>query len=147
MKKKIKERRIEVMEERRQKLAKQSENRERRKEQLDLELQEYGGLWRTQDEMKTNIDVLTAGKKKEALMTQVKYRKFVLGIRPSEKPLLQLQHGKEKFTVEQLEENLETVIQGVTESACVLKQVTIKERDEREEELSAAIERKSKKRK
>ena len=108
MKKKIKERRIEVMEERRQKLAKQSENREKRKEQLDLQLQEYGGLWRTQDEMKTNIDVLTAGKKKDALITQIKYRKFVLGSRPSEKSLLQLQHGKEKFTVEQLEENLES---------------------------------------
>ena len=144
MKKKIKERRIEVMEERRQKLAKQSE---KRKEQLDLQLQEYGGLWRTKDEMKTNIDVLTAGKKKDALITQIKYSKFVLGSRPSEKSLLQLQHGKEKFTVEQLEENLETVIQGVTESTCVPKQVTVKERDEREEELSAAIERKSKKRK
>ena len=115
MKKKIKERRIEVMEERRQKLAKQSENREKRKEQLDLQLQEYGGLWRTQDEMKTNIDVLTAGKKKDALMTQIRYHKFVFGSKPSEKSLLQLQHGKEKFTVEQLEENLETVIQGVTE--------------------------------
>ena len=108
MKKKIKERRIEVMEERRQKLAKQSENRENRKEQLDLQLQEYGGLWRTQDEMKTNIDVLTAGKKKDALITQIKYCKFVLGSRPSEKSLLQLQHGKEEFTVEQLEENLES---------------------------------------
>ena len=47
MKKKIKERRIEVMEERRQKLAKQSENKEKRKGQLDLRLQECGGLWRT----------------------------------------------------------------------------------------------------
>ena len=97
--------------------------------------------------MKTNLDVLTAGKKKDALIMQIKYHKFVLGNRPSEKSLLQLQHGKEKVTVEQLEENLETVIQGVTESTRVPKQVAIKERDEREEELSAAIERKSKKRK
>ena len=83
--------------------------------------------------MKTNLDVLTAGKKKDALIMQIKYRKFVLGSRQSEKSLLQLQHGKEKFTVEQLEENLETVIQGVTENACVPKQVAIEERDEREE--------------
>ena len=110
MKRKIKERRIQVMEERRQKLAKQSENKEKRKEQLDLRLQEYGGLWITRDDMKTNLDVLTAGKKKDALITQIKYRKLVLGSRPSEKSLLQLQHGKEKFIVEQLEENLETVI-------------------------------------
>ena len=72
---------------------------------------------------------------------------MVLGGRPSEKSLLQLQHGKEKFTMEQLEENLEAVIWGVTESTHVQKQVAIKERDKREEELSAAIERKSKKRK
>ena len=58
--------------------------------------------------MKTNLDVLMAGKKKDALIMQIKYHKFVLASRPSEKSLLQLQHGKEKFTVEQLEENLET---------------------------------------
>ena len=75
-----------------------------------------------------------AGKKKDALIIQIKYCKFVLRSRPSEISLLQLQHGKEKFTVEQLEENLETAIQGVTESTCIPKQVAIKERDEREED-------------
>ena len=67
------------------KFTKQSENKEKRKEQLDLRLQEYGGLWITQDDMKTNLDVLTAGKKKDALIMQIKYCKLVLGSRPSEK--------------------------------------------------------------
>ena len=132
MKQKIRQRRIEIMEERRKKIAKQVENKEKRKEQLDMRLEDYGGLWRTADEMKTNLDILPLSKQKDALVTQIKYRKFVLGIKPTEKTLLQLQSGKEKFTTEQLQENLETVLQGVMQSAHVLntKHVNIKHKEE-----------------
>ena len=94
--------------------------------------------------MKTNLDILPLSKQKDALVTQIKYRKFVLGIKPTEKTLLQLQSGKEKFTTEQLQENLETVLHGVTQIAHVLntKHVNIKHKEEREEELSANIEKK-----
>ena len=94
--------------------------------------------------MKTNLDILPLSKQKDALVTQIKYSKFVLGIKPTEKTLLQLQSGKEKFTTEQLQENLETVLHGVTQSALVLntKHVNIKHKEEREEELSANIEKK-----
>ena len=144
MKQKIRQRRIEIMEERRKKIAKQAENKEKRKEQLDIRLEDYNGLWRTADEMKTNLDILPLSKQKDALVTQIKYRKFVLGIKPTEKTLLQLQSGKEKFTTEQLQENLETVLHGVTQSAHVLntKHVNIKCKEEREEELSAIIDKK-----
>ena len=115
MKQKLRQRRIEIMEERRKKIAKQAENKEKRKEQLDIRLEDYGGLWRTADEMKTNLDILPLLKQKDALVTQIKYKKFVLGIKPTEKALLQLQSGKENFTTEQLQENLETVLHGVTQ--------------------------------
>ena len=120
------------MEERRKKIAKQAENKEKRKEQLDIRLEDYSGLWRTADEMKTNLDILPLSKQKDALVTQIKYRKFVLGIKPTEKTLLQLQSGKEKFTTEQLQENLETVLHGVTLSAHVLntKHANIKCKEE-----------------
>ena len=114
------------------KIAKQEENKEKRKEQLDIRLEDYDGLWRTADEMKTNLNILPLSKQKDALVTQIKYRKFVLGIKPTEKTLLQLQSGKEKFTTEQLQENLETVLHGVTQSAHVLntKHVNIKRKEE-----------------
>ena len=102
MKKKIRQRRIETMEERRKKIAKQAEIKEKRKKQLDIRLEDYSGLWRTADEMKTSLDILPLSKQKDALVIQIKYRKFVLGIKPTEKTLLQLQSGKEKFTTEQL---------------------------------------------
>ena len=67
--------------------------------------------------MKTNLDVLTAGKKKDALITQIKYCKLVLASRPSEKSLLQLQHGKRssqwnnwKKTLRQSFEGLQKVL-------------------------------------
>ena len=71
-------------------------------------------------------------KQKDVLVTQIKYRKFVLGIKPTGKTLLQLQSGKEKFTTEQMQENLETLLQGVTQSAHVLntKHVNIKHKEE-----------------
>ena len=120
------------MEERRKKIAKQAENKEKRKEQLDIRLEDYSGLWTTAAEMKTNLDILPLSKQKDALVIQIRYRKFVLGIKPTEKTLLQLQKGKEKFTTEQLQENLETVLQGVMQSAHVLntKHVNIKCKDE-----------------
>ena len=106
MKQKIRQRRIEIMEERRKKITKQAENKEKRKEQLDIRLHDYGGL--------------------------------------TERTLLQLQSGKEKFTTEQLQENLETVLHRVTQSAHVLntKHVNIKSKEEWEEELSAIVEKK-----
>ena len=132
MKQKIRQRRIEIMEERRKKIAKHAKNKEKRKEQLDIRLENYIGMWRTADEMKTNLDILPLSKQKDALVTQIKYRKFVLGIKPTEKTLLQLQSRKEKFTNEQLQENLETVLHGVTQSAHVLntKHVNVKCKEE-----------------
>ena len=59
MKQKIRQRGIEIMEERRKKIAKQAENKEKRKEQLDIRLEDYSGLWRTADEMRTNLDILS----------------------------------------------------------------------------------------
>ena len=75
---KLRQRRIEIMEERRKKIAKQAENKEKTKEQLDIRLEDYGGLWRTNDEMRTNLDILLLSKQKDALVTQIKYRQFVL---------------------------------------------------------------------
>ena len=144
MKEKIKQQRIELMEKRRQKIAKQTESKEKRKEELDKKLEEYGGLWRTPYEMETSLYGIPDTKKKDAVITQIKYRKFVLGTRPTERTLLQLQSGKEKFTLEQLRENLESVLKGISQQPPVTNanKVNIKQRQEREEELSAVIEKK-----
>ena len=75
MKQKIRQRRTEIMEERRKKIAKQVENKEKRKEQLDIRLEDYGCLWRTAAEMKTNLDILPLSKQKDALVTTDKIQK------------------------------------------------------------------------
>ena len=67
-----------------------------------------------------------------------------------EKTLLQLQSGKEKFTTEHLQDNLETVLQGVIQSAHVLntKHVNINrtERNEKRNCLPLLKRRKNSKR-
>ena len=62
------------------------------------------------------LETIPNTKQKDALTTQIKYRKFVLGTKIMDKGLLQLQSGKEKFTTEQLKENLESVLQGLVQS-------------------------------
>ena len=66
-----------------------------------------------------------------------------------DKGLLQLQSGKEKFTTEQLKENLESVLQGLaqTEPEENVNIQTIKEQNLREDELTKAIQMKTQKQK
>ena len=51
--------------------------------------------------MKKTLDQIPALKQKDAVIVQIEYWKFVLGIQPYDKTPLQLQSGKEKFTYEQ----------------------------------------------
>ena len=71
-------------------------------------MQEYGGLWKTSDEMKKTLDDILAFKEKDAVIAHIKYHKFVLGTKPHDKT--QLQSGKEKFTYEQLVTNFKKVV-------------------------------------
>ena len=149
MKGKVRQRRIDIIEERKMKIAKQAEKKEQRKESLDSKLEEYGGLWRSPSEMREKLETIPNTKQKDALTTQIKYRKFVLGTKIMDKGLLQLQSGKEKFTTEQLKENLESVLQGFaqTEPEENVNIQTIKEQNLREDELTKAIQMKTQKQK
>ena len=49
----------------------------------------------------------------EALITQVKYRKLILGTVVENKKLLQLSSNKKEFSTEESEENLKCVLNGL----------------------------------
>ena len=149
MKGKVRQRKIDIMEERKMKIAKQAEKKEQRKESLDSKLGEYSGFWRSPSEMREKLETIPNTKQKDALTTQIKYRKFVLGTKIMDKGLLQLQSGKEKFTTEQLKENLESVLQGLaqTEPEENVNIQTVKRQNLREDELTKAIQMKTQKQK
>ena len=56
----MKEWKIALMEERRLKVARQAENKQKWKEDLDTNFQEYGGLWKASNEMKKKLDQIPA---------------------------------------------------------------------------------------
>ena len=72
----MKELKIELMEERRHKVSRQTEIKRKEKEDLDTKLQEYGGLWKTSYKMnfRSNhtLDQVPALMRKNAVIAQIK---------------------------------------------------------------------------
>ena len=90
--------------------------------------------------MKKTLDHIPALKQKDAVIAQIKYCKFVLDSKPYDKTLLQLQSGKEKFTYEQLVTNLGKVLMSFSpQPVLTSRNVNIRQQDEWEEEICAAI--------
>ena len=112
-KKRIEELKIQQMEERREKREKNQAAKEKRKEELDINLAQIGGLWRNENDLLQNKEKIDKNKWKAALTTQVKYQKLVLGTVVENKKLLQLSSNKKEFSTEELEENLKCVLNGL----------------------------------
>ena len=53
--------------------------KEKKKEELDAVLSQYGRLWQCVDNMVNNMSELNQKEKKAALTAQIKYRKVVIG--------------------------------------------------------------------
>ena len=112
-KKRIEEQKIKQMEERREKREKNQAAKEKRKEELDINLAQIGGLWRNENDLVQHKEKIDKNKWKAALITQVKYRKLILGTVVENKKLLQLSSNKKEFSTEELEENLKCVLNGL----------------------------------
>ena len=112
-KKRIEELKIQQMEERREKREKNQAAKEKRKEELDINLAQIGGLWRNENDLLQNKEKIDKNKWNAALTTQVKYRKLVLGTVVENKKLLQLSSNKKEFSTEELEENFKCVLNGL----------------------------------
>ena len=93
--------------------------------------------------MKKTLDQIPALKQKDAVIAQIKHCKSVLGTKPYNKTLLQLQSGKEKFIYDKLATNLENVLMSFSQQPVLASgTVNIRQQKEWEEELCAAIIRK-----
>ena len=112
-KKRIEEQKIKQMKERREKREKNQAAKEKRKEELDINLAQIGGLWRNENDLLQNKEKIDKNKWKAALTTQIKYRKLILGTVVENKKYLQFSSNKKEFSTEELEENLKYVLNGL----------------------------------
>ena len=141
-KKIIHERKLEQMKEKREK---QAATRERRKEELDILIAKYGGLWRNEDDLQRNIDSLDHNEKKDAIITQIKYRKYVLSTKVSDKKLLQLTANRKEFSKQELEEYLRAILRDINnETFAVHRSSKYRESEERKELIDRHVEGKRK---
>ena len=101
------------MEERRAKQEKSQAAKEKKKEELDINLAQIDGVWRNELDLLENKEKIDKNKWKAALVTQIKYRKVILGTVVENKKLLQLSSNKKEFSTQELEENLKCVLNGL----------------------------------
>ena len=109
-KKIVRERKLELMKEKQEKREKQAATRERRKEELGIEIGKYGGLWQNEQDLERNMRSLEDRERKDAIIAQIKYRKQVLSTRLTDKKLLQLTVNRKEYSTQELEENLRAIL-------------------------------------
>ncbi len=98
--------------------------KENKKEELDKELMNIGGLWRTTTEMNNSMMKMGEKEKKAALQTQIRYRKQVLSTKVDDKKLLQLSSGTEEYSTTVLQENLQQVLKYLEASTSAANSTT-----------------------
>ena len=113
MKRSIKEKKIAQMKGKREKDERDKLSKEKKKEELDGLLMQYGGLWRSENELLENKRNIDERKWKIALVTQIRYRKVVLETYVKDKKLLQLTSNRKELSAKELEDNLLCVIKGI----------------------------------
>ena len=69
-----------------------------------------GGLWHNEDDLQRNTAELNEREKKDAIITQIKYRKVVLGTKVSDKKLLQITSNQKEYSLQELEDNLRAIL-------------------------------------
>ena len=106
----IREAKINQMRAKRKKSEMQAIAKEKKKEELDAVLSQYGGLWRCVDDMVNNISELNQKEKKAAITAQISYRKVVIGTKVNDKKLLQLSSNRKDFSVPELKQNLRSIL-------------------------------------
>ena len=83
--------------------------------------------------------------KKDAIIAQIKYRKQVLSTKVSDKKLLQLTAKRKEFSMQELEENLRTILWDINnETFAVNISSKYRENEERKEPIDRHVERKRK---
>ena len=120
------------------------ENWEKRKEELDEKLEQYGGLWHSKIQMDGCLAALPVELHKDVLTTQIRYRKQILGNKPKEQTLLQVQSGKDHFSTEKLKENLELFLTQLQNKGNEgqRKKGTLKRQAEQEELVQDIVQKK-----
>ena len=86
----IREKKLMQMKQKRERREKQAVDKERKKDNLDGKMNKCGGLWHSEDDLQRNTAELNEKEKKDAIITQIKYRKVVLGTTVGDKKLLQI---------------------------------------------------------
>ena len=141
----IRQKKLQKMKEKREKHERQLIAKEKQKEELDVTITQYGGLWRSEDDLLANISDLTEKEKKIAITAQIKYRKAVLGTKVADKKLLQLSSNHREFSTQELEDNLKLILRGLThENISTRASSVYRQVDERKELINDYVVKKRK---
>ena len=80
------------------------------KEQLCEKVENYGGLWKTGEEIEEKLSGLEESKRMPALKTQIQFRKKVLGATHPNKKVFQMSSGGKLFTLQEVTKNLKDIL-------------------------------------
>ena len=132
------------MKEKREKHEKQLIAKEKWKEELDVMITQYGGMWWSEDDLLANISDLTEKEKKIAITAQIKYRKAVLGTKVADRNCCSWVQITE-FSTQELEDNLKLILRGLThENISTRASSVYRQVDERKELINDYVVKKRK---
>uniref|UniRef100_W5MZG7 Uncharacterized protein n=1 Tax=Lepisosteus oculatus TaxID=7918 RepID=W5MZG7_LEPOC len=120
---KIKEVRVKALSERKKVKVKDSseENEMTLKQQLTAELGRYGGLWETEEQIDEQIQLLDESSRYAAVISQLKFRRFVLGMK-NEQGIFNISRAGRKLGFNELVRNLKSAVvkveQGFPKRTC-----------------------------
>jgi E1A/CREB-binding protein len=103
------QKKLEVLKKKQEKKVKQEEKQHSNKVRLTQKITEIGGLWTSLEDLEKFKTGKDKGKFKEAILTQLQFRRVVLNSK-GQKNLFQQQHKGQQYTLEQQEDNLKQVI-------------------------------------
>ncbi|MBN3319480.1 SPINZ protein, partial [Atractosteus spatula] len=92
-----------------QKLTEKGNKRYKDKEVLAVEIGKYGGLWKSEEEIDEQLRNLDEDKKLPAVTAQLKFRRFVIGMK-NENGVFNFSKDGKRLNLEQLIANLKSVV-------------------------------------
>ncbi|MBN3312970.1 SPIN4 protein, partial [Atractosteus spatula] len=105
----IRDARLQTLREKKEKKIEKETRDIRTKEVLAVEIGKYGGLWNSEEEIDEQLRNLDEDKKLLAVTTQLKFRRFVIGMK-NEKGVFNFSKDGKRLSLEQLIANLKSVV-------------------------------------
>ncbi|RXM95170.1 Spindlin-W [Acipenser ruthenus] len=105
----IREARLQAMRDKKQQKIQKEAKDIGTKEQLTVELGKYGGLWDSEEDIDEQLNSLETSARINAVVAQLKFRRFVIGMK-NENGIFNISKAGKKLSLEELTNNLKSVV-------------------------------------